>query len=356
MSAHFRFAREQDNKGILKIMENDAAKGDIQLIYTRRPDPCRSFLAESDKACVGVFEDNGKVAATIAAIPHPMYLQSKVKNVCYVTNMKRAEDYDGRINWPAAFREMYEPVAADVFFCSVVKENTKVLKMLEKKRRKLPYAVPMGEYRTYIISPTAKVKDLCPQFSFRRACVEDTEEVLRFLDTYGSRKNFFPVIRSLGGENLPAITDFYLLFDREQLIALGALWDRSKSKQYIVKQYSGRVALLRRFNPLISRLGYIQIPKAGEQAAFVFLSFFLAKDDAPDAYQSFLSRIRKEAAGKYDMFVLGTNGQNPKRKILDSVRAITFDTLLCELKMSHFLNKPEILFDYSALEVECALL
>ena len=70
-------------------MENDAAKGDIQLIYTRRPDPCRSFLAESDKACVGVFDNNGKVAATIAAIPHPMYLQSKVKNVCYVTNMKQ---------------------------------------------------------------------------------------------------------------------------------------------------------------------------------------------------------------------------------------------------------------------------
>ena len=56
------------------------------------------------------------------------------------------------------------------------------------------------------------------------------------------------------------------------------------------------------------------------------------------------------------MFVLGTNSQNPKRKILDSVRAITFDTLLCELKMSHFLNAPEIPFDYSALEVECALL
>lgn len=356
MSALFRFACENDKAGILRIMEGDAAKGDIQLLYTRRPDPYQSFLSESEKATVGVFEENGEVVATLAAVTRPMYIRSKAENVCYVTNMKRGKDYSGRINWPKAFREMYEPAGADMFFCSIVEENTEVLKMVEKKRKTLPYAVPMDSYRTYIISPTAKVADPCSGLTFRRAEEKNTQDVLRFLKTCGSPKNFFPVIGMLDGEIFPAVTDFYLLLDRDEIVALGALWDRSKTKQYLIQKYSGRIALLRLFNPLISRMGYIRIPKAGNAADFVFLSFFLAKDDRAEYYQSFLSRIRKEAAKRYDMFVLGTSGHNPKRKVLDPIRAITFDTRLCEVKMGQFQNVQEVTFDYEILEVECALL
>ncbi len=356
MSAKFHFAHKEDADGILRIMEGDAVNGDIKLLYTRRPDPYSSFMRESDSSVIGVFKRDGETVGTIACVPRKMYINSDVRKVCYVTNMKRAHDYDGLINWIEAFEKMYDPVDSEVFFCSVVKENSDVIKMLTKRRRKLPFAVIMEGYRTYMISPRASIRNPSKSLTFKQAGREDEEEVLSFLRTYGLRKNLFPVVDSLDGDKNPGISDFYMLSDGEETVAVGALWDRSEIKQYIVESYSRKISLLLRLNGLLSLLGYIRLPEAGSPASFAFLSYFLAKDDETDYYRTFLYHIRKETAKKYDMFVLGAGEHSSKRTVLDKVRAITFDTLLCEVKMSEFRNAREIEFDHSALEAECALL
>ncbi len=350
------FASEKDGEGILRIMESDAVKGDIKLLYTRRPDPYGSLMKESGRSVIGVFKKDEEVVGTIACIPRKMYINSEVHTVSYVTNMKRAHDYEGLINWIEAFDKMYDPADSEVFYCSVVKENTDVIKMLTKRRKKLPFSVQIDGYRTYIISPAVRIKNPCPGLSFRRAEEKDAKEILGFLKEKGSSKNFFPVFDSFDEENLPDITDFYILSEGKRIKAAGALWDRSDCKQYIVESYSKKIALLRMFNFLLSCLGYIRIPKAKSRAKFAFLSFFLAEDDNGDLYRCFLHHIRKEMTRKYDMFVLGSSEHNKKKAVLDGIRAITFDTTLCQVKMSDFRNVPDIDFDHEKLEVECALL
>ena len=356
MSIHFSFATREDGDGILKIMEGDAAKGDIQLFYTRRPNPVDSIISESDKSIIGVFKKDDNVVGTIAAIPRKMYIDGKPQTVSYVTNMKKIEDFKGNINWIKAFNEMYDPLDSAVYYCSVVKENTGVLAMLQKKRPWLPYAVDMDGYRTYIISTTARVKNPCKDLTFRRAESLDEAQLVEFLERQGREKSFFPVIEHFGGGVFPEVTDFYILTDGDVILAAGALWDRSNIKQYVVQSYSGRVAALRILNPLISRLGYIRIPKEGSRADFTFLSFFLANGDRADLYETFLFHIKKEVAKTHQMFVLGTNEHNPKRQVLDNITSLKFDTQLEEVVMSEFKGAEKIEFDYKKLEVECALL
>jgi len=356
MSSRFRLASREDGAGILKIMESDVAKGDLQLLYTRRPNPFDSFKKESPKSVVGIYEDAGDIVGTIAGIPREMYIGGERRNVCYVTNMKRAADRGGFLKWKDAFDAMYDPLDSQVYYCSVVKENAGVLKMLKKKRKGMPYAVELDGYRTYIISPTAPVRRPDSKLTFRRATEEDSEAVLQFLKTWGIRRNLFPAFDSLDGTKVPTITDFYLLFDGDELVAVGALWDRSDSKQYVLKKCSGKMAFVRFLNPVISLLGYIRLPKEGQQAAFTFLSFFFAKEDREDYYRTFLYYIRREVKKTHAMFVLGTNDRNPKRAVLDKIRAISFDTTLCEIVMSEFRGAEKVEFDPTALEAECAYL
>ena len=356
MSAKFGFGTKEDGAGILEIMESDVAKGDIQLLYTRRPDPYDSFLQESSRTVIGVFKNEGKIVGTVAGLPRTMYINGEEKTVCYVTNMKRLESYEGLINWIEAFQKMYDPLNSDMYFCSIVKENTDVMKMLKKVRKKLPFSVGMDGYRTYIISPHAAVKNSCPKLVFRRAGAEDEKAVLEFINKWGRGKNFFPLFDSFEAENVPAVTDFYLLTEGDEIKALGALWDKSGSKQYVVKKYSKKISILRALNPLFSLLGYIKMPKEETEVKFTFLSFFLAEEDKREYYQSFLHHIRPEVKKKYDMFVLGTNEHNPKREVLDKVRALKFDTEINEVLMTNFRGAQRIEFDYHNLEVECALL
>ena len=352
----FSFATREDGPGILNIMESDIAKGDIQLLYTRRPNPYDSFMEESSKSVIGIFRNNGEIVGTIAGVPRPMYVDGTAHNVCYATNMKRMSSLKSHINWIEAFNEMYDPLDSSVYFCSVVKENTDVLKMLKKERPKLPFAVDMDGYRTYIISPTARVKNSCPNLGFRRATAQDEGDILAFLKSWGEKKSLFPVIESFEDENVPDVTDFYILYDNGGIKALGALWDKSGSKQYVVKKYSKKVSVLRALNPVISMLGYVKIPPEDTQVKFTFLSFFMAKDEDQDYYRSFLYHIRSQVARDYDMFVLGTNDHNPKREVLDKISALKFDTQLCEVVMSNFRGAERIKFDYTKIDVECALL
>ena len=356
MSAKFGFAGKEDGKGVLEIMESDIAKGDIQLLYTRRPDAYASLMEESSKTVVGIFKDDEKIVGTVTGIPRTMWINGGKKTVCYVTGMKCLGSYPGLINWIEAFQKMYDPLDSDIYYCSIVKENTDVIKMLKKVRKKLPFSVGMDFYRTYIISPTAKVKNPCPELSFSRATEDDEAAILDFLKKYGQCKNFFPDIPSFEEENVPDLKDFYLLKDGEAIRAVGALWDRSHSKQYVVKKYANKVKLLRIMNPVISKIGYITLPKEDTEVKFTFLSFFLAEDENADYYRSFLHHIRSEVKKKYAMFVLGTNEHNAKRAVLDEVRSIKFDTELCEVVMSNFRGAERINMDYHNLEVECALL
>ena len=356
MSNVFSFAAHEDGAGILNIMESDVAKGEIRLLYTRRPNPYDSFIKESEKSVVGVFKCDEKIVGTIAGIPRESYVEGTKRNVCYVTNMKRLHDLDSRINWIEAFNKMYDPLDSSVYFCSVVKENTDVLKMLRKERPKLPFAVDMDGYRTYIISPTAPVKNPCKELRLRRATKDDEAEVLSFLGTWGGKKSLFPVITKLDGESAPKITDFYILHRDGKIKALGALWDRTDCKQYVVEEYSGKIAFLRAFNPIISKLGYVTIPPEGTEIKFTFLSMFLAEDYNCDYYRTFLHHIRSEVRKTHDMLVLGTSDHNEKRAVLDEIRALKFDTQLCEVVMSNFRGAERVKFDYTNLEVECALL
>ena len=98
MSNVFSFATSEDGAGILKIMESDIARGEIRLLYTRRPNPYNSFMKESDKSVVGIFKRDGEIVGTIAGIPRNFYVAGDEHNACYVTNMKRLHDLKSRIH------------------------------------------------------------------------------------------------------------------------------------------------------------------------------------------------------------------------------------------------------------------
>ncbi len=356
MSA-FAFAGPDDFAGILKIMEEDIAPGNFQLLYTRRDDPCASFLAESPEAQVGVIKKVGEVVATIAAIPRLMYVNGRPCRVCYVTNMKRLKDYGDTVNWHEMFDDMCRKVDCDIFYCSLVEGNTEVANMLHKKRKYMPYSETMTGYKTYIFSPHAKVKTAGTESGteFVRAGQGDEEEIVRFLNLNGKNKNLFPAFDKLSDLGDISADDFYLLKKNGETVAAGALWDRMNVKQYVLMKCAGIYPWLRRLNGIISKLGYITLPEDGAMADFVFISFLLAKDDNEEYYRIFLKDLFKEG-GSRSMLVAGTDANNVKYRVLESIRNVSFASEINEIIMTNIDRRTPEQFDRGNIEVECALL
>lgn len=355
----FSFAGPEDAAGILKIMEADITPGGLQLLYTRRDDPYESFLAESPETKIGVIRADGRVVATVAAIPRKMYINGIPRRVCYVSNMKRLKDFEGYLDWHRVFKEMCGAVGCDFYFCSLLDDNEGAQRMLHKKRRFMPYSNVMCTYKTYIISPKLRIKaddDTGRGAELVRGCKNDEGDIVRFLNDIGRRRDFFPVFERLSELGDIEPEDFCLLKREGRILAAGALWDRSKVKQYVVKGCHGIYALLRFLNPVLSHLGYIRIPEDDEIAPVAFISFLLAAEDNPDHYRLLLSYILSEAKNRYSMLVIGTDGANAKKSLLDSLRSVSFDTQLNEIIMTNMDGKTPPGCNAGNMEVECALL
>ncbi|MCR5357613.1 MAG: hypothetical protein K6E63_09475 [Lachnospiraceae bacterium] len=351
----FCFATHDDAAGILKIMEEDTAPGGLKLLYTRRSDPCASFISESGDSVAGVIKRSGEVIATIAAIPRSMYINGSKRRVCYVTNMKRLKGIDTAINWYEAFDKMCKKVNCDSYFCSLITGNDDVSRMLHKKRRFMPYAERLAAYRTYIINPKVRIKAGPAGTEFVKAAADDESGIVSFLNENGRKKNLFPAFDRLSDLGDLKAEDFYLLKRDERIVAAGAVWNRSKVKQYVLKKCTGIYSFLRRLNPLISKLGYITFPQDNEEADFAFISFLLAQNDEADLYRYFLSRLCDAAADR-SMLVIGTDLNNAKHRVLKSIRSVSFDSELNEIIMTNIDGREPERFDGGNIELECALL
>ena len=330
MSLSGQNASSSEGKEILRILESSAAKGNIELIYTRRPDAYESYMKEPTEARVFVSKVNDRAVGTCAELIRRVYIGGEACNCAYICGLKKDAEYKGNIGFGVRFIHGLYREDIDYYFCSVVAENSEAQQMFEKGKR-LISVKPMTEFRTYIINPKVKVKSPKHDLNFCRAKEKDKDELIEFLNNEGRRKDLFPVIESFEDFYGLSCESFYMLKKDGRIVAAAALWNQTEYKQYLVKRYGGIMKLARVFNPLLSFLGYIKLPRENEALNFPMLSFFLCEDDREDYYRIFLNEIKKEISKEYGIFVIGLPRSHVAAPIFDSLPSIKFDTKLNEI-------------------------
>ena len=331
MSESKYLASANDGKEILRILESSAAKGSIELIYTRRPDAYESYMKESGEARVFISKDGERAIGTCAEVIREAYIGGEVCRVAYICGLKKDAEHGGGVGLGARFIRDLQRDDIDFYFCSVVAENTDARRMFEKSRRLLEMKQTVG-YKTYILSPKVKVKAKKHSFTFRSATENDRDRLIDFLNAEGKKKDIFPVIKSFDEFHNLGVEDFYLLLDGESIVATAALWNQTEYKQYVVKRYGRIIKLARIFNPFLSAFRYIKLPKENEPLDFPMLAFFLCKNDNADNYLIFLNEIKREISKKYGMFVFGLSDGHYARPFADKLPSISFETKLYEIK------------------------
>ena len=354
MSGSKYTATPQDGQEILRILESSAAKGNIELIYTRRPDAYESYKKDAKDARVFISRNGDRAIGTCAELIREVYIGGESRRAAYLCGLKKDAEYHGGVGFGARFIQGLQQDDIDFYYCSVVAENTDARRMFEKSRRLLSMNSISG-YKTYIINPNVKIKVPKHTFTFRRATESDTSTLLNFLNTEGKRKDMFPVVKSLDDFYNLHISDFYLLLDGENIIATAALWKQTEYKQYIVKRYGGAMKLARVFNPILSALRYIKLPQENEPLDFPMLAFFLCKDDNADNYRIFLNEIKQEISKSYGMFVIGLPDSHYARPIIDKLPSVNFKTEIYEIKFPWSEQKYKAP-DPQSVYLECGLL
>ncbi|MBE5936336.1 MAG: hypothetical protein E7262_11255 [Lachnospiraceae bacterium] len=347
-------ARECEGERILEILESSASKGTMELLYTRRPNAYLSYKKESDDTKVFVIKENEQIIATIAEIIRKVYIGGEVKKIAYVCGLKKDINYKGNVNWGKVFFRSLVRDDIDGYFCSVLSDNKSAIDLFEKKRKNVMMTELLGEYRTYLMTPYFKFRLEENSYLFKRASKCDEQQIIKFLNEQGRKKEFFPVIEHIEQFTNLRIEDFYVLKNGNEIIAVGALWNQVEYRQYIVKKYNGVMKIARCLNIFLRLLGYIQLPKENENIDFPMLSFFISKDDNEEYYKIFLNNLKNEMK-KGGMFVIGTVESSFNGKIYNKLRNIHFDTRIYSIDFIAGKGK-KVIINKNKLWLECGLL
>ena len=227
--------------------------------------------------------------------------------------------------------------------------------MLEKKRVKTVNTEFLQKYYTYLFSPHVPIHAKNENFTFRRATKEDEDRILAFLNEEGKKKDFFPVIKSIQQFTNLKVTDFYLLMDKDEIVATGAIWNQMGYRQYIVTNYHGIIKVAKYFNPLLKKLGYMQLPPRDKMIDYRMLSFFISKNEKEAYTMAFLKDITQEIKNKNDLFIVGALENSQLNHLLKKLRNIHFDSQIYGVEFL-FKNNKNVEVNQENLYLECGLL
>lgn len=347
-------AHAEDGAEMLRLLESSAAQGSIELIYTRRPDAYASYQREAGESRVFVTRKDERIVGTCAELIREVYIGGEPAKAAYICGLKKDPEYGGTVGFSGGFRKALVREDIDYYFCSVVSDNNKVHDMFQRKNPWMHMSA-LQEYTTYILTPRFTYKTKKEGYRFRQAMSSDKATLLAFLEREGKKKDLFPVIRDIDQFHGLSVEDFYMLEYAGEIVAAAALWNQTDYKQYVVKKYGRIMRLARFFNPVLSLLGYMKLPKENENLDFPMLAFFLSKDDSLEHYKRFLSGIHQEIKKSYEIYVIGMPKNHFAREVFDKLPSIHFDTTLYSMQ---FKNAKENMLepDSNKLYPECSLL
>lgn len=320
----FDVAGPEDGQSVLQILETAAFKGQISLLYTRRPDAYQSFLKEGKEVELLVCRDQKDHAIAgfgAYAIRH-LYVNGRPERVAYIFGLRANGAY--LKSYPIlhkAYGYLYERLKErKISFCltTILEENAHASDVLLRTRTFMPSYEFLRNYEVYALKTGMKAKNQ-NGLVFRMAEEKDIGSLVEFLNNEGKKHQFFPVMSEddlRQGFHGLTLNDFYIVLQGQHILAAGAVWDQRSYKQYVVYEYKKSMKVLQRISEALPVLKLPFLPKEGEMLNFFTLSFWAVKDNQRDVFNYFIENLSKTFT-PYSFFLVGLCEDHPfKRSIL----------------------------------------
>lgn len=356
-------ARPEDGAELLQLLERLPYPGRVSLIYTRRPDAYQSFYKEGEEVRLFVCRDlkKGCIAGLGATAISDVYINKESHRVAYLFGLKLAPEYQKRFyllpECYAHVREYLSRKKVDYTFTTILSGNEQARYLLEKDRKVMPSYEPYGRYETYALRNQFRNATSYDK-KVRQANKNDIPQLVRFLNREAQKHNFFPVSRARDWtgiiDNNLTIDSVYVMEEGEEIIAVGAVWDQSSYKQYLVSGYSGTLKLVASCPWLAKLLGLPTLPSVGEIVPFYTLSRWAIKDNNPKIFDDFLNQIMTRTT-RFPLCLVGVHENHPLRPRLEMRKHIRYDSHVYLVNWDKHQSSVEA-FEPQAVYLECGAL
>lgn len=309
-------ADESYDSSINDIFDSMSFPGNISIRFSRGIKPLESFKNDGDEIFPLIINDiqNDKNVAFGCCVIQKLFVNGVARNVGYLTGLKVLPEYQRKINiLPLAYNFLYDNLKSkvDLFYTTILSENHKAQKILEKKRKSMPDYNYIGNYMVHCFKGKKKILNVKQG---------DVNGIDLFYSKHSCMNNFSPITRKL--HNL-LDKDFFTMRDQNGNIVMAcAIWNQQSYKKYILSDYHGIFKILRYLPTEL--LGYPKFPEPKSYINYGTLSFFYCDKEYNDKILDFLNTV--SFLTPYSFVIYGIFENHPFYNHLKKLKSVTYSS------------------------------
>lgn len=250
--AHIRLASPTDNARIQELIHAHPMRGAVDILLQKAPDyfAASRIRGYAQQTLVGF--SGGRLCIMASRCLQKAYINGEQRTLGYLSDLR--SDGQSRRARPLSalcesLRGLFAASPAHIHIASIMDDNRAAKAALTWKNAgpDLPYFVDQGRFLTHLL-PLLWKRRIGRHHGLMRGRPDMLEDIVRFLNTQGRTKQFFPVYTVAGLQSLPDFSpeNFWIATKNGNITGVCAGWDQHRFKQTVLIQYKGKMRLVKR--------------------------------------------------------------------------------------------------------------
>lgn len=337
MTFIYHIAGPSDDAELRQLMCSCPVQGAINVAFLREPNFFRAeqIYGRFTETYTMRDQQSNLLAGMGTRAIKPAYINGSVDTIGYLCNLRILPDYQKRSGLARGYaylRQRHRDNQTRLYLTTIIEDNLYTRSILESGRHLLPTYHDLGRFCMHVINIKKNRKTFTRHaINTRRSTPEDIPQIIKFLNTEGPRKQFFPEYRQedlncrqgmLAGLDLD---DIYLAFTENILIGIAAAWDQTSLRQNMITGYGH---ILNFFRPIVNVglhvLGYPKFPKPQTILDYFNLGLVCIKNNDVDIFTLLLHNIISEQKNTYPLMIAGFHEKDPLLSALQGYKSLSY--------------------------------
>jgi hypothetical protein len=336
-----KLANTDDDADLRAVLTATPIPGMISVGFHREPSYFKAAVVDGRFRQVAVVRDQttNRAVGLGGRSVCPRHVNGRPSPIGYLSNLRVLPEHrQSRVvaSLYAFLHRMHKDVRTPLYLTTIGHDNHAAIQVLTSGRAGLPTYHPAGCYYTMVFPLIKRPKQgsNCTDVEVRQARNDDKDAILEFVQTIGSRRQFFPCYESqdffISDGLLSGLhpEDLFLAFRGKQLIGTLGSWNQHAFRQTVIHRYGWPLSWFRLpYNVWARCRGLPRLPRPGAPLHCLLGAIPLTVDDDPAIFQLLLDTLFHAKSGRqWECFCLGMHESDPLLPALQNQPARCYTT------------------------------
>lgn len=290
----FELADASHDAALRRLLRDSPMPGSISVSLQREPSffAAEALLGAEHSTIVAMEGDHVVAAGSISA--RQRFINGEAMRVGYLSGLRLSPSCRGRSDiirrGYEAFRKLHEQGGPPIYLSSIIADNLRARRFLERGLRGMPTYHYLGDLATLVIrrplfsqlrDRTSSIRRRIERTGVRLypgSCAR-TGDLANLINEHNRQYQLAPAWST--SEICPEKT--LIVRSKNGPVACAAIWDQRSVKQTVVRGYSGALLWARPFlNFAAMMLGAPRLPRVGTTLSHVYVSHLAGDADRPE--------------------------------------------------------------------------